>query len=245
MESIPKIIHYCWFGPNQKPKSVKKYIKGWKEKLPDYQFIEWNESNFDVSCCQYVEQAYHAKKFAFVSDYARLKALYDYGGIYLDTDVEVYKDFSLLLNRANLVFGFEEKEYVATSTMLSIKKSKFIKRFINSYHVRHFINVNGIIDTKTNVEVLTQMLVEQGVVCDGSMQSLLVDNESITILPQIYLSPYDYINCFDRSNELSFTKHNFDISWGNRREFVKKFIKTLITKCLGPNFLNGIRARCK
>ncbi|MEI8597178.1 glycosyltransferase [Vibrio sp. M60_M31a] len=245
METIPKIIHYCWFGPNQKPKSVKKYIEGWKEKLPNYKFIEWNESNFDVKCCQYVEEAYSAKKFAFVSDYARLKALYDYGGIYLDTDVEVYKDFSPLLNRANLVLGFEEKECIATSTMLSIKKSKFIKMFINSYHDRNFINVNGVIDTVTNVEVLTQKLVEEGLVCDGSEQTLLVDNESIIILPQIYLSPYDYINCFDRTNELSFTKHNFDISWGNRIELVKKFTKTLITKLLGPNFLNGIRAICK
>ena len=87
---IPKTIHYCWFSCNPKPKLAEKCIKSWKKHCPDYEIIEWNEDNFDLSTAPlYVRQAYEAKKWAFVTDYVRLKLVYDYGGIYMDTDVEL------------------------------------------------------------------------------------------------------------------------------------------------------------
>ena len=89
---IPKIIHYCWFGGGPKPKSVEKCIRSWKKYCSDYEIIEWNEDNFDISSSPlYAKQAYAAKKWAFVSDYARLKVVFEYGGIYFDTDVQVIK----------------------------------------------------------------------------------------------------------------------------------------------------------
>ena len=88
---IPKKIHYCWFGGNPLPESAKKYIETWKKYCPDYEIIEWNEENFDVTQNQYCKEAYEAKKWAFVSDYARFWILYRYGGIYFDTDVEVIR----------------------------------------------------------------------------------------------------------------------------------------------------------
>ena len=88
---IPKMIHYCWFGGNPLPDEVKKYMETWKKYCPDYEIKEWNERNFDVNQNQYCSEAYEAKKWAFVSDYARLKILYEHGGIYMDTDVEVCK----------------------------------------------------------------------------------------------------------------------------------------------------------
>ena len=95
---IPKIIHYCWFGGGPKPKSVEKYIRSWKKYCSDYEIIEWNEDNFDISSSPlYVKQAYAAKKWAFVSDYARLKVVFEYGGIYFDTDVQVIKNIDTLL----------------------------------------------------------------------------------------------------------------------------------------------------
>ena len=90
---IPKKIHYCWFGGNPLPNDVKEYIASWRKYCPDYEIIEWNEQNFDISCNAYVKEAYDAKKWAFVADYARLKVLYEFGGIYMDTDVEVVKTF--------------------------------------------------------------------------------------------------------------------------------------------------------
>ena len=110
---IPKKIHYFWFGGNEKPKSVKKCIDSWKKYCPDYEVIEWNESNFDIRCMPFVEQAYEAKKYAFVSDVARLMMIYEYGGIYMDTDVEVIKPLdNLLENKAYM--GFENDENVAS-----------------------------------------------------------------------------------------------------------------------------------
>ena len=103
---IPKIIHYCWFGRSDKPNSFYEYLESWKKYLPDYEIKEWNEDNFDISSCKYVEQAYNAKKYAFVSDYVRVYVLELEGGIYFDTDVEVRKPFDVLLNN-HFFIGYE------------------------------------------------------------------------------------------------------------------------------------------
>ena len=106
--TIPHIIHYCWFGSTKKPKEVQAFIDSWKVKLPDYTFMEWNEGNCDLSNeIDYVKEAYEAKKYAFVSDYIRVKKLVEYGGIYLDTDVRIVRRFDKLLDKHDLVVGFQ------------------------------------------------------------------------------------------------------------------------------------------
>ena len=110
---IPKTIHYCWFGRGELSTKAKKCIQSWKKYCPDYEIIEWNEDNFDVNQNEYTKKVYAEKKFAFLSDYARLKIVYEQGGIYLDLDVEIIKPFcDLLDNKA--FFGFENNEYVAS-----------------------------------------------------------------------------------------------------------------------------------
>ena len=126
---IPKIIHYCWFG-GEKPGKVLKCIESWKRCLPDYEIIEWNSENFDVFALPYTSEAYKAKKYAFVSDVARVKALYEYGGIYLDTDVMVYGKFDPVLQH-KCVFGFEEELYVATSFMAAEPHHPLMKQFLS------------------------------------------------------------------------------------------------------------------
>ena len=112
---IPRIIHYCWFGRKEKPESVVKCILSWKQYLPDYQIVEWNENNFDIeNSITYVKQAYDCKMWAFVSDFVRLHALYNYGGLYFDTDVEVFKPFDDLMINSGFC-GFESKYYIGTS----------------------------------------------------------------------------------------------------------------------------------
>ena len=110
---IPKIIHYCWFGRNPLPPLAEKCIASWKQYLPDYEIKEWNEDNFDVCMNPYIEEAYHLKKYAFVSDFARFDILYEHGGLYFDTDVEVIKSFDGLLDH-NAFFGFENDDFVAS-----------------------------------------------------------------------------------------------------------------------------------
>ena len=129
--SIPKVIHYCWFGKGEMPKLAKKCIRSWKKYCPDYEIICWNEDNFDLSQNRYMREAYEAGKWAFVSDFARLKIIYENGGIYLDTDVEIIKPIDdLTVNRGFM--GFDEKGIVATGLGFGAEKgNEIIGEFFN------------------------------------------------------------------------------------------------------------------
>ena len=167
--AIPKIVHYCWFGGKEKPEDVKKCIESWKQFLPEYQLMEWNEDNFDIERLQYTREAYTAGKYAFVSDVARVEALYQYGGVYMDTDVEVLKSFNPLLE-AQCILGMEEKEYVATSFMAFEKGHPLVKEFLNLYEQLSFLDKKGQIIAGTNVAKLTKMLKEKGFVQENHYQ---------------------------------------------------------------------------
>lgn len=239
--AIPKIIHYCWFGGKEKPDSVKKCIESWKKFLPDYQLMEWNEDNFNIEKLQYTKEAYAAKKYAFVSDIARIEALYQYGGFYMDTDVEVLKSFNPLLD-ARCILGMEEREYVATSFMAFEKEHSLVKQFLDLYENISFLDENGQIVTGTNVAKLTNMLLEKGFVQENHFQEL---EEGIKIYPKEYFSPYDYINCHCNITENSYCVHHFAVSWMSKKEQIKKRIKKYLSKILGPKKMNKIREKIK
>jgi len=243
--AIPKIIHFCWFGRGEKPQDVLHYIEGWRRVLPDYKIIEWNEDNFNIKSNRYVTEAYEAKKYAFVSDYARLFALYNHGGIYLDTDVEVFKVFDdLLLN--DVVLGFEEKNYVATSTICASKESPFINEFMKIYHDKSFISPNGEFDLTTNVTKITSLLEQYGLMSNGEYQQVhSTETELITVLDRFKFSPYDYLNQIDHSNESSYTVHHFGATWASSTFKYKKAIKSFIIKLLGSNNYKKLSERLK
>ncbi|WP_103752008.1 glycosyltransferase family 32 protein [Lactobacillus panisapium] len=134
---IPKIIHYAWVGGNPKPKNIKRCMKTWQKHLQDYQIIEWNEDNFDIHENKYVEQAYKAKKWAFVSDYIRAKAVYEMGGIYLDTDVLVLDNLESLLNNRAFV-GFENPANPFTAVFGAEKHHPLLKDMLAYYDDRNF-----------------------------------------------------------------------------------------------------------
>src|SRR5699024_8907222 len=127
---IPKIIHYCWFGGNELSKTTKVCINSWKKKLPDYKIIEWNESNFDINSNQYVKEAYQAGRYAFVTDYVRLYVLYHYGGIYMDTDVEVLKSLDSFLKHQAFT-GCENEKNSVTGIIGSEKDHEWIKTLLD------------------------------------------------------------------------------------------------------------------
>ena len=134
---IPKKIHYCWFGGNPLPELAIKCIESWKKYCPDYEIIEWNESNFDVNALKYTKEAYENKKMAFVSDVARMYALVNIGGIYMDTDVEVYKPLDPFLNDEGFT-GFEDIHYPVTATMGAVKNNPVIKLMLDYYNCIDF-----------------------------------------------------------------------------------------------------------
>lgn len=237
--NIPKIIHYCWFGKKEKPYIVKKCIKSWKDNLNDYEIIEWNEENFDINCNKFVKEAYENKKYAFVSDYVRVNALYNYGGIYLDTDVEVNKSFNDLLENDS-IWGFEEKNYIATSTIGARKGNELIKVFLDDYNGRQFIKNDGTIDTLTNVAIVSKIIKDLGVELNGKFQKI----EGVaTIYPQEYFSPYDYINCYMKDSINTYCVHHYYKSWLPIRVRVKTNIKKILANIIGGKNIAKIREK--
>jgi len=240
MKSIPKIIHYCWFGKQSKPNYVEDNIAGWKLIMPDYEVMEWNESNFNININQYVTQAYKAKLFAFVSDYARLYAMYHYGGIYLDTDVEVLRPFDDLLGN-QIVFGFEVNQFVATSTLLARKNSVLIKDFMNSYDRRNFTNNDSTFDLTTNVKILTDILISTGLVQKNYRQSLdYKDKEQVLILEQKFLSPFDYNTKDFYTDSSTYTVHHFRSSWSSASFRLKMKLKKTVLYLIGYGSLRKV-----
>ena len=207
---IPKIIHYCWFGGNPKPDDVKKYIASWHIYCPDYEIKEWNESNFDLNENAYCREAYEAKKWAFVTDYVRLKVLYEYGGIYMDTDVEVVKNFDNLLLYSGFMC-FENDKSISIGTLGIVKNSTLVMKFLKAYANRHFRRKDGTLDLKTNLLIITPILVnDYGVHLNGKKQ-LLKDN--ILILPMEAFIAKSYVTGCIMKNEDTYAIHHYMGSW--------------------------------
>ena len=211
---IPKIIHYCWFGNNPKTKLAKKCIKSWKKYCPGYQIIEWNESNFDISLAPlYVRQAYEHKKWAFVTDYVRLYAMFYYGGIYMDTDVEVIKPLDkFLIHQA--FSGFEDEINIPTGIMASEKGFPLFKIFLDYYQDKSFINRDNTLDVTTNVTIITKICKEKGLNPNNTFQVI----EGFALYPNDYFCPIDYDTKILKKTENTCTIHWFSGSWLTKKE---------------------------
>lgn len=237
IHKIPKIIHYCWFGEKEKPPIVKRCIDSWRAVLKDYEIIEWNENNFDVNQNSYVAEAYKSGKYAFVSDYVRVHALYNIGGVYLDTDVEVFKAFDDLLHHDSF-WGFEQENYIATSTIGAAKRNQLIKIFLDSYRNKNFIKEDGAYDDSTNVSIITEILRHIGLEPNGEYQEI----QGLGVFyPQAYFSPYDYINCRNIKDHTTYTIHHFYKSWLPAKMRAKSYMKKIASQIIGGENIARIR----
>ena len=224
---IPKIIHYCWFGESEKSALHIKCIESWKKYLPDYEIKEWNESNFDVNTVAYVKQAYDAKKYAFVSDYARLYALYNFGGIYFDLDVEVKKNLDCFLEYDG-AFSFESVNMIASAVIFSIAHNKFIEEWLRSYENRTFLTTNGY-DLTANVCKITEILKENGFLANGETQ--IIDN--ICLYEKNVFCPYGIGDDIKEINKDSYTIHWCEGSWFDKKKQNKLRLIKLIKRIVG------------
>ena len=177
---IPKKIHYCWFGRGEKPKLTEKCIESWKKYCPNYELIEWNEDNFDINSNQYVREAYENRKFAFVTDYVRLYVLNKFGGIYMDTDVEVIKPLDDFL-KCKAFSSFENNNYIPTGIIAAEKGNKWIKTLLEDYDNLHFIKNNELDLTPNTVRITNTTIKKFGLLPISSYQEL--DNGNVTIYP--------------------------------------------------------------
>lgn len=222
---IPKTIHYCWFGGKPLPSMAKKCIASWKKYCPDYKIKRWDESNIDLSCCAYVKEAYESKKWAFITDYVRLWVMYNYGGIYMDTDVEVLKNLDPFLS--NEAFsGFESIDRIPTGIMASEKGSHIIKLLLDRYNDRHFILSDGNLDLTTNVEEITNVMIPKGLALNGKKQTV----DGFTFYPKDYFCPKDYRTKKLELTENTYTIHHFDGSWVPESTRIKSKIVNTIGK---------------
>ncbi|MGN0808054.1 MAG: glycosyltransferase family 32 protein [Candidatus Coproplasma sp.] len=223
--TIPKIIHFVWVGGKELSESAKKNVAEWKRICPDYEIKLWNENNFDVYECDYVREAYEAKKYAFVSDYIRLKALYEYGGIYLDTDVELIKPFDSLLGYRT-VLGFEDTTVLSTAIVMCAPKEKWVKDLLKYYQSAHFKKKRGY-DTLPNPLIFTQYFHEyMGLKINGNDQTL--SDGKIFIGKRTLFSGKSYFTGKIKTDEETVAIHMFDGSWVDKKSFGNSALKALI-----------------
>ncbi len=206
--SIPKTIHYCWFGGAPLPELAQRCIASWERFCPDYEIVRWDESNFDLNCNTFVRQAYDAKKWAFVADVARLYALVNCGGIYMDTDVEVIKPLDGFLD-CEAFSGFESDTKIPTGIMASEKGQALFVELLGQYDQISFIKDDGSYDTTTNVERITAACEKYGFVRKNQLQTV----KGFVLYPKDYFCPKDYWTREIKLTENSCTIHHFDGSW--------------------------------
>lgn len=250
----PKVIHYCWFGRNPLPPLTKRCIKSWRRYLPDYEIKEWNEDNFDVSIIPYTREAYEAKKYAFVSDYARFWILYHYGGVYFDTDVEVIKPMDKLIQAGAFMGcenGYIEPTATDEATELSLDVApglglgaepgmEIYAKLLDAYSQTHFINEDNTINLKTVVAYTTEVLKEYGLKYVDGIQKC----GGITIYPKEYFCPKNYITFETNITDKTYTIHHYDGSWLPPYDKFKRCIRQIFGKRL-INLVYYIRRKCK
>ncbi len=214
---IPKIIHYCWLSSDPVPDKFKEYLKSWKEKLPDYELMLWNFERFDIHSSEWVREAFESKKYAFAADYIRLHALYTYGGIYLDCDIEVLKPFDPFLHLSSMLCyekdGIQHFEMAAFGVQ---KHSFWVKECLAYYQNRRFI-VNGKPDMKILPLVINEVLTSKFKlvpVKDIKEASAPFDDPwEIRILPHDYFSPKSYWTGKLHLTDNTVCIHHFSSSW--------------------------------
>jgi len=218
---IPKIIHYCWFGRNPLPDSAQRCIDSWRKFLPDYEIKEWNEDNFDVNSIPYTEQAYKAKKYAFVSDYARFWILYHEGGLYFDTDVEIIANMDEIIARGPFM-GIEQgatldgKPMVAPGLGLGVEAGHpFYKKMLDVYKHHNYLNADSTYNNMTIVSYTTKELYAQGMKPSEDMQEV----DGIWIYPADYFCPMDSTTGITILTERSVAIHHYDCSWMDHNTF--------------------------
>ena len=233
---IPQVIHYCWFGRTDKPKLALKCVKSWEKYCPDYRIQEWNEDNFDITVSPYLIWCYEHKKWAFLSDYARLMILEQYGGIYLDTDVELIRSLDSLL-QYDAYFGFQEENLVNTGLGFGcVAHHRLIQEMMKYYQ-------DLLPDDEGNYALIqcptinTNVLVSNGLALNGRRQHI----SGAEILPMDYLNPYD-----DKTGKLVTTNNSISIhwygkSWMSKGKIVRNHITRAIHRVFGVDSLRWMK----
>ncbi|MBM6866531.1 glycosyl transferase [Bacteroides caecigallinarum] len=212
---IPKIIHYCWLSGDLIPEKLEKCMKSWKEKLPDYEFILWDKNRFNINSILWTKQAYEAKKYAFAADYIRLYAVYTYGGIYLDMDVEVLKSFNNLLER-KYILGFEGKEGIEAGIFGAEKNADWVKSCLDYYNGKSFITKSGAYDIRPLPSIMYEIISKR--------------YKDLNLLPFDFLTAKSYKTGKITVTENTVTIHHFAGSWVSKKDRMMEKVYGFVEK---------------
>lgn len=239
---IPKTIHFCWLGKSEKPELVKKCIESWKNKLPEYEVIEWNEDNFDFNNVNnYVKEALERKRWAFVTDYMRLKVLYEYGGIYLDTDVEVIKSFDDFLNNDSFI-GLESLDTICTAVIGSKKNEEWIKELLDLYDQRKFV-IDNREDLLPNSKYIFSYLNTKYNIKNSNDVQIAINR--LKVYPREYFSPKNYSTMQTNITKNTYSIHYYGGMWKTNKEKVKDYFLAIVTRIIGEKNREKIKIKIK
>lgn len=225
---IPKIIHYCWLSGDPIPEQLQRCMESWKKYLPDYEFMLWDLKRFDVNQTLWTKQAFEAKKYAFAADYIRLYAVYNYGGIYMDMDVEVVKPFGELLD-APYILGVETQDGIEAGVFGAMKHNPYIGKCLEYYKNRSFILQDGNLDTRPLPKIMYEVLTKNY----SSMErtSFKIDDEEmkecIEVFSPEFLTAKSYETGEIKRTSLTYTIHHFAASWHGRKEKLYRFVNKM------------------
>lgn len=226
---IPKIIHFCWLSGDPYPESIKNCLDSWKENLPDYEFKLWSKDTFDINSVQWVKEAFECKKYAFAADYIRFWALYNYGGIYLDSDIEVVKDYDRFLNHHSFM-GYEYLGIPEAATIGAEPGMPWIKECLDYYEGKSFFNEDGSIRIDA-VPYLIRLVLKEHYNHDFRENGNVQDYGDLVMYPYQYFSPKNYYTDAIESNEFTVSIHRFASAWGPKvkRRWVMRLHIVLIS----------------
>ena len=241
---IPKIIHYCWLSGDAFPPLIQKCVETWKEKLPEYEFVLWDTNKFNLEENIWVKQAFETKKYAFAADYIRLYAVYNYGGIYLDTDIEVLKSFNNLLDRPYFT-GAEGEGIIEAGVFGAEKNSPWIKQCLDYYDGKSFINTDGTYNTLTLPRIMMAQISKVRTIKEIRLDHLDVnvqtnDNDILYMFPKDFFCAKNHGTGVIEKTDNTYSIHHFAMSWvSNKRTFLPN-IKRKLMAFFGVRFINGM-----
>lgn len=225
---IPKIIHYCWFGRGEKPELAKKCIASWKKFCPDFEIREWNEDNCDYLAMPFMAEAYAAKKYAFVSDVMRLVVLEQYGGVYFDTDVEVVRDISPLLNDEGFI-GFENNRFVNSGqVMAAVPHQPIVQAMIDEYKKLHYMQPDSSAMPVGCPRLNSDVLERFGLIRNGQEQIVA----GIHVYPDDYFNPMDSTTGKLTKTENTYSIHWYSMSWLPKRTQMKAKLGRIVRRIM-------------
>lgn len=246
---IPKIIHYCWFGNAPKPEIILRCISSWRSLCPDFKIIEWNENNFNIESSRFCYEAYKAKKWAFVSDYVRLKVLYEYGGVYLDTDCELIKKIDCFLKHKQLVLGYEGDVVFSSAVIFAEPKSIWIKTMLDFYEQKSFIDDKGKYFMVPNTDIFTKLSINNFAFSIGDtsikgIDSFIFDTSYFCPYPNKMASTKESPESFDIT-ENTYSIHYGTATWANKNLMfhIKHFFVNLFKILFGTSFYRKIKKK--